>query len=468
VPAYEIIDFARLSLVRWIGAMRALDLLGAALLAVAVQGLTAASWQHDLPQLGATIGGAVAVWLLAAKCQGLYDSAKVVSGRGMLTMAVSCCAITLCIVLLLSLGAGPLHGGTGTSGAAIAGAALAWVVGARLAWQAGLRAALARGYCLERALVLAETAAAARFVGSALERRHHGRIRVAATAPFPGMPDSPGVAWVEEAVRKGIVDRVVIADGEETRDTYSAILPRLMHLAVDITLLPRGEVMQVPPVRINVTGAVPPSDVAHWPLSQGQAIAKRALDIVVASLALVALAPLLLLIAVVIKLDSAGPVFFVQKRNGLRGSVFDMWKFRTMYHDLADRDATRQTSRHDHRITRIGRVLRRTSLDELPQLLNVLRGEMSIVGPRPHALGMTVAGRQLHDVVEGYTQRYAMKPGITGWAQVNGCRGEINCGRKLRRRVALDCHYIENWSIFADAWIILRTAALFAFDRHAY
>jgi lipopolysaccharide/colanic/teichoic acid biosynthesis glycosyltransferase len=148
--------------------------------------------------------------------------------------------------------------------------------------------------------------------------------------------------------------------------------------------------------------------------------------------------------------------------------VFDIWKFRTMHHHMADAKAGRQTSRDDRRVTRVGRFLRRTSLDELPQLMNVLRGHMSIVGPRPHALGMTVAGKDMTDLAEGYNARHMMKPGITGWAQVNGCRGEIDSERKLRRRLALDCHYIENWSLRADARIILRTAALIAFDRHAY
>jgi lipopolysaccharide/colanic/teichoic acid biosynthesis glycosyltransferase len=159
---------------------------------------------------------------------------------------------------------------------------------------------------------------------------------------------------------------------------------------------------------------------------------------------------------------------FRQIRLGFHDRMFRVWKFRTMYHDETNGGPLRQTRRNDERITRVGRLLRRTSLDELPQLFNVLRGEMSIVGPRPHAQAMTTAGRPLHSLLQSYASRHRIKPGITGWAQVNGCRGEVDTENKLRERVALDCHYIENWSVALDAWIILRTVGLVLFDRDAY
>jgi lipopolysaccharide/colanic/teichoic acid biosynthesis glycosyltransferase len=161
-------------------------------------------------------------------------------------------------------------------------------------------------------------------------------------------------------------------------------------------------------------------------------------------------------------------VFFRQEREGYHNHTFWLWKFRTMYHDRRDPLARRQTSRNDARVTRVGRILRRLSLDELPQLINVMRGEMSIIGPRPHALGMTAVGSALHQVTEDYPARYRLKPGITGWAQVNGCRGEIDTHEKLRRRVYLDCYYIDNWSLSLDLWVMVRTAALLFFDADAY
>jgi len=180
----------------------------------------------------------------------------------------------------------------------------------------------------------------------------------------------------------------------------------------------------------------------------------------------------MLLIALAIKFDSRGPVFFRQTRLGFHDKAFKVLKFRTMRADASQGAETgpvlRQTSRDDDRVTRLGRILRRTSLDELPQLFNVISGEMSIVGPRPHAKTMTTAGLPLHAVLDVYASRHRIKPGITGWAQVNGCRGEVTTEAKLRQRVTLDCYYIENWSVALDAWIIFRTIGLALFDKDAY
>jgi lipopolysaccharide/colanic/teichoic acid biosynthesis glycosyltransferase len=179
-------------------------------------------------------------------------------------------------------------------------------------------------------------------------------------------------------------------------------------------------------------------------------------------------APLFLVITLAIKLDSSGPVLFGQMREGYHNKAFKVWKFRTMYHSARDERAVQQTSRNDPRVTRVGRILRRFSLDELPQIINVIRGEMSVVGPRPHALGMTSVGLPMREVLEEYAARLRLNPGITGWAQVNGCRGEVDSHEKLRRRVALDCYYIDNWSLSLDLWVIVRTMALLLFDGGAY
>jgi polysaccharide biosynthesis protein PslA len=178
--------------------------------------------------------------------------------------------------------------------------------------------------------------------------------------------------------------------------------------------------------------------------------------------------PVFAVIALAIKIDSPGPVLFGQLREGYHNKVFKIWKFRTMYHEARDERATQQTSRNDRRVTRVGRVLRRLSLDEFPQFINVIRGEMSVVGPRPHALGMTSVGLPMAQVLEEYAARHRLKPGITGWAQINGCRGEVDSHEKLRRRVSFDCYYIDHWSLSLDLWIILRTLALLLFDSDAY
>jgi exopolysaccharide biosynthesis polyprenyl glycosylphosphotransferase len=195
---------------------------------------------------------------------------------------------------------------------------------------------------------------------------------------------------------------------------------------------------------------------------------KKAQDIVVATTAIVLLSPLMLGVTLAIKLDSPGPIIFRQRRTGLAGSIFELWKFRSMYAEQTDRDAVRQTGKDDPRVTRVGRILRRSSLDELPQFFNVLQGSMSVVGPRPHALETRAEGRLLEDVVESYALRHRVKPGITGWAQVNGLRGEINSSEKAAQRVRFDIEYIEKWSIWLDLKIILRTFVLMIDDPNAY
>lgn len=241
-----------------------------------------------------------------------------------------------------------------------------------------------------------------------------------------------------------------------------------MRLAVNVTLIPNVQGLCTPIVRSIRIGWISAVDVATRPLSAGQALIKRIEDLIVGSLALVFTLPLMVAAAILIKLDSPGPVLFRQQRVGFHDKTFPVFKFRTMYHDMADHGSVRQTSRRDSRVTRVGRFLRKTSIDELPQLFNVLRGEMSVIGPRPHALNMTAAGLPLHEVLDDYTSRHRIKPGITGWAQINGCRGEIDSEEKLRKRIMLDSYYIESWSLALDAWILIRTAVLVAIDRQAY
>lgn len=194
---------------------------------------------------------------------------------------------------------------------------------------------------------------------------------------------------------------------------------------------------------------------------------KDAFDLLLASALLLVFAPVLLVFAAAVKLSSPGPVLFAQDRWGLNGSVIRVFKFRTMRVECEDRLAERQTERNDPRVTRVGRVLRRTSLDELPQLLNVVRGEMSLVGPRPHALGMRVGGRPNTEVVPAYFQRYRAKPGMTGLAQIKGYRGPADTAEHLAERVRYDLEYIAKRSLLLDLRILARTALKIAHDPNA-
>jgi putative colanic acid biosynthesis UDP-glucose lipid carrier transferase len=191
---------------------------------------------------------------------------------------------------------------------------------------------------------------------------------------------------------------------------------------------------------------------------------KRTADIVIAALLLLFVLPLFLIVALGVILDSPGPVFFVQRRTGLGGRPIEVFKFRTM-RVMEDGEAVKQASRNDNRVTRVGRFLRRSSIDELPQLANVLRGDMSLVGPRPHALA--------HDqyygaLVPNYAQRFRARPGITGLAQVNGLRGEIHSLEGMVDRVSQDNAYIDDWSLGLDLKILMKTAVVAAFQSTAY
>jgi Undecaprenyl-phosphate glucose phosphotransferase len=209
--------------------------------------------------------------------------------------------------------------------------------------------------------------------------------------------------------------------------------------------------------------------VVGAPLSGVRRSAKRAFDILFASLALLVLWPVMLATAVAIRLDSPGPVLFFQKRHGFNHRPVDVWKFRSMHHADADPLARTIVTRGDPRVTMVGRFIRKTSIDELPQLFNVLLGDLSLVGPRPHAINAQSSRQQLFaEIVEGYSGRHKVPPGITGWAQVSGWRGEIDDPEKLRQRFEHDLFYIENWSLWLDLKILLMTPLRLLDTRPAY
>jgi putative colanic acid biosynthesis UDP-glucose lipid carrier transferase len=199
--------------------------------------------------------------------------------------------------------------------------------------------------------------------------------------------------------------------------------------------------------------------IAHKPLRGSQALLKQIEDYVVAGLGLLAISPILLLAAVAIRLESPGPIFFRQTRVGFNNKPFMVYKFRSMHIDPQD-DGSVGIARDNARITKVGAFLRKTSIDELPQLINVLKGDMSIVGPRPHVPNMRVGAESYYNAVKEYAHRYRIKPGITGWAQINGMRGGIHTVDKARRGVDLDISYIENWSLWLDIKIMIRTLTI--------
>ncbi len=216
--------------------------------------------------------------------------------------------------------------------------------------------------------------------------------------------------------------------------------------------------------RLQDMNGVPVVGICETPFTGTNELVKRISDIVLATIILVLISPLLLAIAIGVKLSSPGPVIFRQRRNGLDGGEIMVYKFRSM-RAMDDGPVVKQATKDDPRITPFGAFIRRTSLDELPQFINVLQGSMSIVGPRPHAVAHNEQYRQ---IIKAYMVRHKVKPGITGWAQINGHRGETDTIEKMKARVEYDLEYLRNWSLGLDLQIIVRTIRLLIFDRHAY
>ena len=280
-----------------------------------------------------------------------------------------------------------------------------------------------------------------------------------------------GLAELERLLRNGLVDQVYLtgtADKSHGTERAERKFTRLWTALADSTVTVRWVPDLLQPVvlqgQVTTLDGLPLIGLLESPYSGVRAASKRVSDLAVATIALLMASPLMLLIATLIRLQSPGPVIFRQRRLGLNGQVIEVWKFRTMS-VMEDGAEIRQVKRDDERVTPLGRLLRRTSLDELPQFVNVLQGRMSVVGPRPHALAHNELYR---GQVKAYMIRHKVRPGITGWAQVNGFRGETETVDKMRRRVEHDLYYLQNWSLSMDLQIILRTIALVFRDATAW
>ena len=284
-----------------------------------------------------------------------------------------------------------------------------------------------------------------------------------------GYPKLGAVDDLVEFARHTRIDLIIFALPITAEGRLLEMLRKLWVLPIDIRLAAHTNKLRFRPRAYSYIGSVPVIDVFDKPIADWDVVAKAAFDRVVGTLALLALSPVLLAVAIAVKLDSRGPVFFRQRRYGFNNERIEIYKFRSMYVDQTDFEAAKQVTRGDPRVTRVGRFIRKTSLDELPQLLNVvLHGNLSLVGPRPHALHTKAADKQYEDVVDGYFARHRVKPGITGWAQINGWRGETDTPEKIQRRVECDLYYIENWSLFLDMYIMMATPLALLKTENAY
>jgi len=273
-----------------------------------------------------------------------------------------------------------------------------------------------------------------------------------------GYPKLGNIDDLVDFARSTRVDLIIFALPITAEQRILQMLRKLWVLPIDIRLAAHANRLRFRPRSYSYVGKVPVLDLFDKPIADWDIVIKQAFDKVVGALALAALSPVLAATALAIKLDSPGPVLFKQKRFGFNNELIEVYKFRSMHVDQLDPTAAKLVTRDDPRVTRVGRFIRKTSIDELPQLINVvLKGDLSLVGPRPHAVHAKAADRQYDEVVDGYFARHRVKPGITGWAQVNGWRGETDTQEKIQQRVEHDLYYIENWSILFDLYILAIT-----------
>jgi undecaprenyl-phosphate galactose phosphotransferase/putative colanic acid biosynthesis UDP-glucose lipid carrier transferase len=378
-------------------------------------------------------------------------------------------SLLLAIVFSLKVGANLSRGATATF--MVAGVTL--LIGWRAVLSSYLTKALARGSFAERRVVLIGEPDEIS-TSDGLHRLHRCGYRPIES--FPVLETdfaeddsmSPRLRSVLDQVirtaQSGNVEEIVLAISWDQRRLIDSIVTALRIVPIPIRLAPDRTIaglLHKPRTEIGSTWVV---DLHRGPLTWSECAIKRAFDIIFSSLALVMLAPTMLVAAIVIKLDSRGPVFFSQLRNGFNTKEFWIFKFRTM--TVMEQGAeVKQAARNDRRVTRAGRWLRRSSIDELPQFLKVLRGEMSLVGPRPHA---TVHNNEYEKLIWKYAFRHHVKPGITGWAQIHGLRGETATVDLMEKRVKLDLWYINNWSLWLDIKILMKTFAAVIGQKEAY
>jgi Undecaprenyl-phosphate glucose phosphotransferase len=272
-----------------------------------------------------------------------------------------------------------------------------------------------------------------------------------------------------EFSRRTRVDLVVFSLPISAENRILDMLKKLWVLPIDIRLSAHSNKLRFRPRSYSYIGSVPLIDVFDRPIADWDVVMKWLFDKIVGGLALLAAAPLMVIIALAIKLDSRGPVLFKQKRYGFNNDLIEVYKFRSMYVESADATASKLVTKGDPRVTRVGRFIRKASLDELPQLFNVVfKGNLSLVGPRPHAVNAKAAARLYDDAVDGYFARHRVKPGVTGWAQINGWRGETDTQEKIQKRVEYDLYYIENWSVLFDLYIVAMTPFALLKTENAY
>ncbi len=436
-------------------ALRFLDALTIGLSGVVGFQLSGADTGHSNATLLAIalVAGSVLVLSVA----GDYAAARRALSRAGFARLLSGVTIAICLVAVCLFVAGEWH-------ASVSWWLLAWLTvsfgglaSTRLLLWAAVRRSKYFGKFGRRIAVFGAGPEGSRVVHHLLQEKSEECQLIAVVDDKPriadqieGVPVFGGVRSLSGIIEELRCDELIIALPWSALHRSKELCEAIQHLPLRIRLAALDA--------SGVSGAeMPLVDVLEPPLSEWQLVRKRLFDLIAASALLVFLLPVLAAIALAIKIDSPGPVLFRQRREGMANKAISVFKFRTMYHDQSDPTCRQQSSATDPRVTRVGQFLRRTGLDELPQLLNVVSGEMSLVGPRPHAIAMRTAGYSSAELIPAYGRRQTMRPGITGWAQIHGSRGPVETPEMLRERVAYDLHYIDNWSDVVDLKIIAIT-----------
>ncbi|MBX3570983.1 MAG: undecaprenyl-phosphate glucose phosphotransferase [Mesorhizobium sp.] len=336
----------------------------------------------------------------------------------------------------------------------------------------------ARNGRMERRAVIVGGGKSAEALIRSIEAQPHNDIRICGifddrddTRSPPvvaGYPKLGNVAELIEFARIARIDMLIVSLPLTAETRVLSLLKKLWVLPVDIRLSAHSNQLRFRPRSYSYIGAVPMLDIFDRPINDWDSVAKRAFDIVFSLLGIILLSPVMLVTAIAIKLDSKGPVLFTQKRHGFNNEVIEVYKFRSMYTDRSDPTAKQAVTKGDPRVTRVGRIIRKTSIDELPQFFNALFGSLSLVGPRPHAVAAQTHNLLYNEVVDGYFARHRVKPGVTGWAQINGWRGEMDTDEKIKMRTEYDLYYIENWSLWFDLKILLMTPIRLLNTENAY
>jgi Undecaprenyl-phosphate glucose phosphotransferase len=336
----------------------------------------------------------------------------------------------------------------------------------------------ARDGRMERRAVIVGGGKAAELLIRSVEQQPYNDIRICGifddrddrrSPPIvAGYPKLGTISELIDFARIARIDMLIVSLPITAESRVLQLLKKLWVLPVDIRLSAHSSALHFRPRACSYIGSVPMLDIFDKPINDWDSVAKRAFDIIFSIIGIVVFSPVMLATAIAIKLDSKGPVLFHQKRHGFNNEVIEVYKFRSMFTEKADPTAKQAVTKNDPRVTRVGRFIRKTSIDELPQFFNSLFGSLSLIGPRPHAIAAQSHNLLYNEVVDGYFARHRVKPGVTGWAQINGWRGEMDTNEKIRKRTEYDLYYIENWSLLFDLKILFLTPVRLLNTENAY